>query len=110
MQSGDRWSARASFFAEVVSVSVVEAVERDLAAVKKVAPDLASSTLAASALALALELDTAENSATSKAACARTLVDVMAQLRSLMPEKAEGDKLDDLAARRASRLARRSAS
>ena len=82
-------------------VSVVEAVERDLAQLPK---DLAGSVYAASALALAAEMDT-RNSATSKSMCAKELRDTMDRLRQLAPAKKEKDKLDDLSARRAKRLA-----
>lgn len=81
----------------------------DLAAIAKVAPELASCTLAATAQALAVEMD-GDNSATSKSMCAKALVDIMGQIRALTPEQKKGDGLDDLATRRASRLAGRSTS
>lgn len=81
---------------------VLDAVQRDL---KEFPTDLAQSTLGATAEALAVELDDSSNSATSKSMCAKALADVMAQLRALAPPKREGDKLDDLAERRAARLA-----
>jgi hypothetical protein len=85
-----------------VSVSVVEAVERDLAALGSGAKD---STLAATALALARELDDA-NSATSKSMCAKAMVEVLRELRSLAPPKRKKDKVDDIAAQRERRRAR----
>src|SRR4051794_21630964 len=84
---------------------VVDAVQRDLAAIAKLDKDLARSGLAASALALAKELDNPENSATSKSMCARALTEQLDHLRELAPDEEKGDKLDDLSARRAARLA-----
>lgn len=71
--------------------------------------DLATSALAASALALAREIDNAGNSATSKSMCARELREHMEQLRSLIPTDQEADELDDLARRREARRARSAA-
>ena len=82
-------------------VTVEAAVERDLA---QFPPELAGSALAASALALAREIDQAGNSATSKSMCARALTETLEKLRALAPAEKEADKLDDLARRRASRL------
>lgn len=86
------------------AVSVVEAVQRDLATIAAVAPELAICTLAATALSLAEEMD-GHNSATSKSMCAKALVDIMQELRALTPEQAKGDGVDELIARRAARLA-----
>jgi hypothetical protein len=83
-------------------VSVVGALERELAVMGVAAGD---STLAASALALAGELDSAGNSATSKSMCAKALLDVMNRLRELTPEVST-DGLDDLASRRDRRRAK----
>lgn len=85
-------------------MSVHEAVERDLAAIRVVAPHVADSALAATALALATELD-GNNSATSKSMCARALAVVLEQLREQTPLGEEKDALDDLAARRDQRRA-----
>ena len=88
-------------------MSVVEAAERDLAALREVSPELADSAMAATALALAVEIDRPKNSATSKAMCAKVVIDIFEQLRALAPEPEEKeDRLVDLAARRAARLAR----
>lgn len=86
--------------------TVVAAVKRDLAALGDL--DLARSGLAASALALARELDKPSNSATSKAACARALRETIESLRALAPAKPEGDGLDELAERAAAKLKRAS--
>lgn len=83
------------------TISVVEAVERDLVAL---GGDLADSALAASALALARELD-APNSATSKSMCARALMETMDRLRELAPPKREMDQVDEVAERRRARRA-----
>ncbi len=87
-------------------VSVVEAVERDLAAMRLRAAEVADSALAASALVLARELDKAKNSATSKSMCARALSETLEDLRELLPPATMKDNLDDLSSRRAKRLAR----
>lgn len=83
-------------------MSVVDSLRAELEAL---GPRGAGSTLAATALALAAELD-ADNSATSKSMCAKSMVDVLRELRVLAPPKPEVDNLDDLTARR---MARRSA-
>lgn len=85
-------------------MSVVEAVERDLAKIALLDPELAVSTEAATALALAAEMD-AGNSATSKSMCAGELAKQMALLRLRTPDVVRGDGVDELNARRAARLA-----
>jgi len=84
------------------SMSVLAAVKRDLADIAKRDPRLAKSGLAASALALAIQLDAA-NSATSKSMCAKALNDTLDRLRELAPPAKEADSLDELQARRAAR-------
>ncbi len=79
-------------------------MERDIAKIRTLDPALADSTLAASSLALAREIDSEFNSATSKSMCAKALLDTMDRLRELTPVEQEGDALDDLAARRATRI------
>ena len=85
-------------------MNVVSAVQRDLDAL---GGDLAESALAATALALAAEIDDAGNSATSKSMCARALTETLERLRVLAadvkPEKVS--KLDELRARRDAREA-----
>jgi hypothetical protein len=78
---------------------VTEGVKRDLAAW----PSMQDSALAATALALAAELDNPNNSATSKSMCARALTETMDRLRELAPPVKEADKLDELNGRRAKR-------
>lgn len=87
---------------------VAEAVLRDLQAIYKQAPELASSGLAAMAFSLAQSVDDPV-STTSKSMCAGRLLDTLEALRALVPEKAEGDVIDDFVARRAQRLARAAA-
>jgi hypothetical protein len=82
--------------------TVLEAVERDL---RKLPTDLAKSALAASALALAREMDNRGNSATSKSMCSRSLLDTLDRLRELTPPSEENDALDELRNRRAARIA-----
>jgi hypothetical protein len=88
-------------------VSVTEAVERDIKAISRRDKALADSALAALALSLAAELDNQGNSATSKSMCAKTLLDALERLQELAPDEETKDNLDDLSARRAARLARR---
>lgn len=86
-------------------LTVVAAVERDLAKIAELDPVLAGSGLAATTVALARELDKSGNSATSKAMCARALVVALDRLIELAPDEEKGGKLDDLTARREARLA-----
>lgn len=83
--------------------SVVEALERDVAALG-VLP-AGSEAVVASAFALARELDD-RNSATSKSMCARALREAMGEIRGLAPAKAAPDALDELAGRRQTRRSR----
>ena len=103
MQSGYGWQEAA--LEGLGRMTVVEAVARDLENLAKHAPGLDESAEAATALALARELDS-RNSATSKSMCARALNETMDKLRAMAPPAKEGDGLDELEARRAARLAR----
>lgn len=85
---------------------VVDAVQRDLDEIAKRDPDLARSAHAATALALAREMD-GSNSATSKSMCAKALTETMDRLRELAPEEEPDDAVDDLERKRRERLARR---
>ena len=85
--------------------TVVASVTRDLERLALVDADLANSGLAAAALALARDIDDRYNSATSKSMCAKALLDITDRLRELAPAEAERDELDDLARRRAARIA-----
>jgi hypothetical protein len=67
--------------------------------------DLAESSLGASALVLARELD-GERSATSKSMCAKAHLEIMDRLRELAPAEEDADAVDDIEAQRAKRLAR----
>lgn len=81
-------------------MSVYEAVEREIEGFGDASP-----ALAASALALAAELDDNGNSATSKSMCARALAETLKELRGLAKPKKERDELDEIRERRATRLA-----
>lgn len=87
------------------STKVVDAVKRDLAELAKRDKQLAECGHAATALALARELDSPRNSATSKSMCARALSETLDRLRELAPPKRTKDGIDDLATKRASRRA-----
>jgi hypothetical protein len=83
-------------------MSVVEALERELEALGSKA---AESTLAATALALAREMDSPKNGGTSKSMIAGQLTDTMGALLALMPAKPEDDEIERARKRRADRLA-----
>lgn len=83
-------------------MSVFEAVKRDLS---EYPPAVAKSALAASALELARLMD-GNNSATSKAICAKALQDTLDRLRELSPPKEKADGVDDLNAQRVKRRRR----
>lgn len=85
---------------------VLESLDQELAAIARVAPELAGSALAATAREMASQLDDPSNSATSKSMCARVLCDVLDQIRELTPDADDKDGLDELNARRTARLAR----
>lgn len=82
-------------------MSVFEAVERDISALGVKAEGTA---LAATALALAVELD-GRSSATSKSMCAKALIDVLRELRSIAPPREEKDDLSKLREQRQKRRA-----
>jgi hypothetical protein len=84
---------------------VIDAVLRDIASLKARDAELAGSGLAMSMLTMAYEMANPYNSATSKSMCAKALADAMKQLRELAPPAKEADAIDDLADRRAERLA-----
>jgi hypothetical protein len=92
--------------AAVVSddLTVVAAVRRDLAEVASVDPELARSGLAATALALAKQLDN-PNSATSMSMCANALRDTLAALRERVPTQQAADGVSGLAERARLKLA-----
>lgn len=84
---------------------VVGAAEGEVEKIREVDATLAESSLAATAIALAFQIESPGNSATSKSMCARELRDTMDRLRELMPESREADGVDDLTARREARIA-----
>lgn len=73
---------------------VVDAVGAEISLLEQRKPGLAESTFAATAIALAYELDNPFNSATSKSMCSRSLAEVVDRLRALAPEPDEGTPLD----------------
>lgn len=83
-------------------MSVEASVRRDIEALAKREPKIASSGRAALALELAREMD-AKNSATSKSMCARALEETLERLESMVPPEAKVDAVDQLAAKRAAR-------
>ncbi|MBF6557028.1 MAG: hypothetical protein IVW52_12845 [Acidimicrobiales bacterium] len=85
---------------------VGRAVQRDLDAIAETSPNLATGGLAAMALALAQSIDSPRTSATAKSMCSRALVDALARLTAQIPPKEDhDDQIDDLASRRAHRIA-----
>ena len=97
-----------------VRTNVIEAAERDVALIRKRDAKLGKSALAATAIALAYEIEHAPeghvplehpyNSATSKSMCSREIRETIDRLRELAPEDEEADQLDSLAAQRAARI------
>lgn len=87
---------------------VSAAFRRDLADLAKRDADLARSGLAETALSLAFAMDTSE-SAHGLAQAANALMDIWDRLLQLAPVQEEHDDLDDLARRRAERIARSTA-
>lgn len=83
-------------------MSVLDAVDRDLS---RLPDDLAESAFAETARALAREIDSEDNSATSKSMCARELREVMGKLRELAPPEEKKGKLHDIKSGRSLRLA-----
>lgn len=81
--------------------TVLGGVERDLAALPG---DLGSSGLALCALELARQLD-GDGSPTGKASCARALQRALGELRAMGPVE-RADTFDEIAARRAARVAK----
>lgn len=75
---------------------LVEAVERDLERVRERDPDLAESSMAATALALARRIDDPGSSTTSISLAAGTLFAHMERLRELSPPAARSDSIDQL--------------
>jgi hypothetical protein len=82
------------------------AVKGDIARFAAADPALAKSGLAASAIALAREIDDPNNSATSKSMCAGKLLDALDRLRELAPPAREETELER---RRRERSERRAA-
>ena len=89
--------------ATAAPLDVLEAVARDVAAIRERDEALADSALAAAAAALARELANPYNSATSKSMCAREMREHLDRLRELLPPREEGDEIDELAAAREAR-------
>lgn len=83
--------------------SVLAATRRDLKEIAKSSATVADSALAAVALAMAGEIDSPQNSATSKSLCARVLSEVLAQLRAGAPPEPKKDGLDAIAAKHTAR-------
>lgn len=79
---------------------VVAGVESELATFPAWIRELATARVA---LQLAREMDSPDNSATSKSMCARQLMDAMSALRALAPPRQEADGVDDIARKRAQR-------
>jgi hypothetical protein len=85
--------------------AVLLGVNREIAKLKKLDKDLATGALAATAQALARDIDSADTSPTSKATCARALADTLTALRDMAPQARAQDGVDELRDRRAARRA-----
>ena len=84
---------------------VIDAARRDLEALARRSPELAESALAASAVAMAFELEHPFNSATAKSMCARALREALRELRELAPAEEVKDGIDKIAEQAAKRRA-----
>jgi hypothetical protein len=84
-----------------VVVSLIDAIERDL---EKLPPELANSALAELARTLARELDSPQNSATSKSMNAKAMLDTLDKLRELAPPKEKEGLVHDIRSARRGRL------
>jgi hypothetical protein len=82
---------------------LVDAVEGELERIRALDPALADGPLAASAVAMALEIEHPFNSATSKSMCQNRLAEALRELRELAPVQPKKDGLDELAERRTAR-------
>lgn len=85
--------------------TVAAALQRDLDAIAKTDPDLATGTMAASAMSLARTMDSQSTSAAGRSQCARALREITSALTARVSIDADGDAtsvdgIDDLAARR----------
>lgn len=100
MQPRDGWPAEAAQVEGVVSTSehgpVRAGVEHDLAGIAVREADLVKGGLAATARAMADQIDDPGNSATSKSMCAKALRDCLDQLQALAPREEQPDDLDAL--------------
>lgn len=65
--------------------------------------ELQRSALAATALALAKQLDDSETSATSKSMCAKVLVETLDRMRAASGARRDPDRIDELGERRQTR-------
>jgi hypothetical protein len=88
---------------EAGRTGVIDAVAHDVKEIRERDEGLAESAHAATAVRLAYELEHPFNSATSKAACAKTLNETMDRLRELAPEQPKKDRVDEIGAKRAKR-------
>lgn len=82
---------------------VIGAAERTVERIGETDPDLADGVLAATAMALAYQIEHPGNSATSKSMCARELRETMDRLRELAPPLTKKDGIDELKAKREKR-------
>jgi len=81
----------------------VESVEQDLERIRERDPELASSSTAAVALALARRIDDPGSSTTSISLAAGTLLGAMERLRELSPPEVKSDRIDEIKMRREKR-------
>jgi hypothetical protein len=90
----------------VAQVSVEAALRTEIEALPA---DLQRSSLAATALALAAQMDSPRNGGTSKAMIAKEYRETLRELRAAAPAKVEDNELDRVRRRRAGRMEGRSA-
>lgn len=105
-------TARKMIDADVIApraFGVIDAVDREIELLRERSPRLADSALAAGLRALAYDLENPYNSLTSKSQATKELREGTDRLRELAPPEVRQDGIDQLADRRAERLAGRSA-
>jgi hypothetical protein len=84
---------------------VRDELEQELQILCRQHPDIAPA-LMATALRLAEALDNPRITPTATAFCAKSMIEIMDRIYELMPAEQKRSRLDDLADRRAARLAR----
>jgi hypothetical protein len=81
----------------------LKAARRDLAALKKRSPELATGARAEAVLALARRIDDRETSATACSLCAHEMDSLLRRLEAMAPADQRRDRVDEINERRRAR-------